>query len=369
MVFSKLFGGDKSPIVGLDVAEDFIKLAKLSKENGGVKVEILARKETPDGAVLNGVITEPLLIAEAVKAIIAEKNIGNAKYNIAVPGNVPFFNTITLPDLPLNEIRTIAEDEAGKFLPIPVKEANIEAIPLDPTKRSEDSKKMVDVLVVGLQKSVAQKYLDMADEAKIVLNSIEMSPFSMIKTLAYADQITPEKGVINVSVSMGYENTDITITTQGMPLFCHCASVGKRNLLEHLKTTFNLELKDAEEFLPEIALLVPGQPSSNDPIVIRAATALRVIFNTLCSEITKAIEFYKSQKSYKGEINKIFLGGSGMCVQNADKFISNRLRIETEFVKTFEKIDNVPEFVSPQEVPTYATVIGLALKGMNVENS
>lgn len=364
MVFSKFFGVDKTPIAGLDISQDYIVLIKLLKEDNVIKLEKLLKIPTPEGTVFGGNITEPKQIGSVIRELLDEHEIENIKVNVALPSNIPFIKTVSLPDLPFEELKIIAQDEASNHLPFPISEANLDYVLLEDTRRVIDgNKKVVDVLIIGVQKSVAQKYIDITDAAKITLRSIDVCTYSMIKGLECSHQIKPGKD-ITVSVLIGYDSTDITLVSNGMPLFSHQTQVGKKNIIETLATGLGMDHKQTLEFLPNVAVLVPGQATTNDPQLVKAATLVRMIFNTISTEISKAIQFYKTQKANTPEISKILLGGSGMCIMNADIFIGNRLKIETEITDSFRNIRTTPEQLANQDIPTLITPVGLALKGL-----
>ena len=146
MVLSKFFGVDKTPIAGLDISQDYITFIKLVKADNAFKLESIVRTNTPQGAVNAGNINDPEAIGEVLRKILDNKEIENIKLNVAIPSNVPFIRTITLPDLPIDELKIIAQDEASNQVPFPLSEANIDYVLLEDTRRVEDgSKRVIDV--------------------------------------------------------------------------------------------------------------------------------------------------------------------------------------------------------------------------------
>jgi Tfp pilus assembly PilM family ATPase len=80
--------------------------------------------------------------------------------NFAIPSKIAIIKVVNLPDLPLEELRIIALDEATNQIPFPLNEANIDFEILESTKRVIDNRKrVVDVLILAIQKSIAQKLL------------------------------------------------------------------------------------------------------------------------------------------------------------------------------------------------------------------
>ena len=364
MLFSKFIGVDKTPVAGVDISQDYITFVKFKKEDSKSLQDYVIQIPTPEGSYGAGNILQPPVIGEEIRKIIDANEIGEVKINMAIPANIPFIRVLTLPDIPFDELKVIAQDEAANNLPFPISEANVDYVLLENTRRIEDnSKKLIDMLVVAVPKNIAQKYIDVADAARVKLNSIDITTYSLIKTLANSGQITEGKH-LNVCIYIGYDYTDISIISNGMPLFSHITPIGKKNIIETMTSGLGLNDDQVEDFMPSVAILVPGIATPTDPQIVKAATLVRVIYNNICTEISKAIQFYKTQKSDSLEISKMFIGGCGMCIKNADIFIANRLKIDTEIVDPFKNSSVEPEKFIKYNVATLATGVGLALKGL-----
>lgn len=365
MVFSKFLGIDKTPAAGVEINQDYINFVQLGKDDkeSTFKLVQMFSIPTPPNTISGGAISDSEAIGKAIRSKLDQLDIQELNIHACVPCNIPFIRSVTLPDLPFEELKVIAQDEAANHIPYAINDANIDLVLLESTRRQDEHKKrIVDVLIIALPKAIAQKYLDMCDSAGLRLKSIDVATYSMIKGLANTGQISPG-GDIAVSVLVGYDSTDISLIANGMPLFSHSAAVGKKNIIETISTGVGMSYEETLNFIPEVAILVPGFTATNNPQVVKAATLVRMIYNTISTEISKAIQFYKSQKPDSPEITKIILGGPGMCIQNADKFIANRLKIETELADSFHNITVTPDQLEGSDIPTLISSVGLALKG------
>lgn len=363
MVFSKFLGIDKTPAAGIEINQDYINFIQLAKEENSYKLIHAFSILTPPNTVQGGAITDTEPIAKAIRTKLDQLEIEELNIHMSVPCNLPFIRSVTLPDLPFEELKVIAQDEAANHIPYALNDANLDFILLENTRRQdEDKKRIVDVLIVALPKSMAKKYLDVCDQAALRIKSIDVATYAMIKGLVNSEQIKPG-GDISVSVCVGYDSTDISLISNGMPLFSHSAAVGKKNIIETISTGIGMSYEETLQFIPEVAILVPGFTATNNPQVVKAATLVRMIYNTISTEISKAIQFYKSQKADSPEITNILMGGPGMCIQNADKFIANRLKIDTELADSFHNISVLPDQLEGLEIPTLISSVGLALKG------
>lgn len=365
MVFSFLKKSHK-PRLGLDIAPDGITAILLEKKKNNTFLKILAYEPFQEPVIHNGMINNSTVFIDTLKKLINENKLDEKKVNIGIPSNLAFVKTITLPDLPINELLIIAPQEASKHIPLPIEEVNIDFEVLESTKRVEESGQKVDVVMVASAKSAIKNYVDNIAEAGLNVAAVDITPFTMIRTIANADLID-DSDYIYISVLISYENTDISIVHKGMPLFSNNAPIGKRNIIDSI--THSLEINDleTEKLLPEIALIIPGMNVEDmDPKLSKAAAAVRNIYNSISGEIQKTIEFYYSQNTETKEIKKIIVGGSGVCIQNIDKYIANRLKIDTDVCNSLNNINhNLDENLVDQiKIPALISSVGLALKGL-----
>lgn len=349
---------------GLDISPEGFTLVSLSREKDkhGYNLQNFACKNFNEEILQNGMITKPDIFAESLKEIL-EKNSFNIKtVNICVSSSNMFIKTVTFPNLPIEELKIIAPQEASKHIPFTLNEINVDFEILEET--SKENK--IDVILCALSKKIAKNLVETIAGAGLEVNSIDVSSFAMIRTLARAEMIN-DPNLTYISVLIGYDNTDINIIENGIPVFSHNTQAGKKNIVEAIIKSFEINKEEAEKILPEVGLVLPGMETTANPDFNKASNATRNIYSNIASEIQKAIEFYNSQNSESTQIEKIILGGCGVCIQNIDKYISNKLKIQTELCDALENITHNLEIsenmISPVNIPALSTSIGLALKG------
>lgn len=330
-----LFKQKEKSRIGLDISPEGITLAQLVMENNcfSVKNQIYKLLD-PSGS-----------ISETIKSILDECRPGNLNAALAVPGNTVFIKRITLPDLPYEELKAIAPQEASKYLPLSISELNVDFQVLENSKRQDETGKKVDVILCAISKIMAKDYLSPLFEAGLGVDLLAVSSFAAIKAFANEGLINePDKTYI--SVLIGYENTDINIIQNGMPVFSYNVQAGRKNLIENIMNSVLVKKDEAVNMLPEVALILPGMDMSDSPALNQASNAAKSIYNNISNEIQKTIEFFNSGNPEPLTIERIIISGSGACIQNLDKYMTNKLRIESVIYN-----------------PMFSTSIGLALKG------
>lgn len=352
--------------IGLDITPEGITAISLNRKDKKLFLKDCVFESFKEETIQNGLIISPKTFTETLKKLLDEHEFETETANIAIPSSVAFIKTLTLPEVPQNELGLIITQEASKHIPFPLDEVNFDYEVLENTKRQESSCKKVDIVLVALTKAIAKSYINPVYDAGLIVSSIDLAPFSMIRTLAKAGSID-DSDFIYVSVLIGHENTDINIVHKGVPLFSHNTPVGKKNIIEALVTSLEADEQEVEKLLPEIALVVAGQDINQDHQLSKAAGTARTIYNNISNEIQKTVEFYNSRYASPKEVKKIIIGGSGVCIQNIDKYLANRLKTDTELCNSLKNIEHnldiSENLVCPVNIPALAACIGLALKG------
>lgn len=349
---------------GLDISSEGFIIVSLSFENGKYVLENFAHKNFQEEIFQNGMINKPDIFAENLKKTLEENNFDIKAVNISVSSNNMFFKTVTLPNLPVEELKIIAPQEVSKHVSLTINEINVDFQVIDGTLKENK----IDVILCALSKAIAKNMVDSVLKAGIETESIDISSFAMIRTLANAKMIN-NPDLTYISVLIGYENTDISIIKNGMPVFSHNIQTGKKNIVEVIMKSFEINREEVEKRLSDFALMLPGMEISSDSDLNKASNITKNIYSNITSEIQKTIEFYNSQNGENIEIEKIILGGCGVCIQNIDKYISNKLKIQTELCNSLKNISHKLEIsenlISPINIPALSTSIGLALRHDN----
>lgn len=353
--------------IGLDISSKGLTAVSLSPKQKGLTLFNIGFEPFEEDTIQNGLVINTECFVKTLERMVNNHKFDTKCVNIAFPGNTAFIKTITLPNLPEEELKIIVQQESAKYIPFPMNEANIDFQIMENNKKSSEQAKKVDVILVAVSKSAVKNYAELINRADLQLTAVDVAPFAMIRTLGHAGLIS-DQGSVYISVLIGEETTDIDIIKNGMPVFSNNAPIGKRNVLEAVINSLDVNSQEVNSLLHEVMLIIPGLNMDDlSPNVSKAASAVRNIYNSISSEIQKTIEFYYSQNAGQPEIKNIILGGQGVCIQNIDKYISNRLKIDTVICDSLYNIANDLNYgenlLHPVNIPSLAVSAGLALKG------
>ncbi len=360
-----LFKKSSQSQIGLDISPEGITMVVIEEDKGLYTLKNYVRHYFQEKVFQNGHIGNFDILAEELKILLNQYKPDTREAVISVPSSSIFMKTITLPDIPEDELELIIPQEASKHLPLSEKEMNVDFQILKNSRKVDATGKKIDVVLCAASKALIRSYLEVISRLGLHVVAVDVSAFAMINALANAELIN-DPGKTYVSVLIDYANTDINVIQNGMPVFSHTIEAGRKNIIENICNSLSKNRNEVLELLPEVEVLIPGAEMSENPELSKAANAVKGVYSGIGGEIQKAIEFFNSDKAEPVEIDKIIMGGPGICVQNIDKYIYNKLRVRTVI---FNPFTNLPqETQSPEnagsdlDLTYFSTGVGLALK-------
>lgn len=358
--FSGLFGSKPNAFVGVDIGSAFIKVSQLKKSGGRIVLETYGEvalgpyEDRFEGEITN-LPAEKL--AEALKNLLTEANVTTSDAVISVSSSTSLIFIIKLPNIDKKEITNVVNNEARKYIPIPLSEVTLDwwMIPEKEVygeELSPEDSKNVDVLVAVVRNEVLDKY----SQVNSILNKFstpayEIETFSAIRG-AFKRELAPV-----LLVDSGASGTRISVVEHGVVRKFHVVNRGAAYLTNSIAKSLEIEFNEAERLKREVGLDATHEKQEVYNII---ETGTNFIF----SEIQKVI--YDYEQEYKKPIRKIMLIGGGSLLKNYKESIAMQYNIETEYADPFDKAVS-PDFlevVLDNAGPEFAVSIGLALQGL-----
>lgn len=355
------------PKLGLDITAEGIYCTLLEKKKNAFQLKQFDFEPFEKDVVLNGKIIDETYVSETIKKLIERISPDTKEVSLAASGSLAFTKTISIPKMPLNEATAIIPQEAEKHLPFPKDDINFAFEIIKKDKKVQSKSEKIEVILAALPKAAAKMHADIIYNSGLTPVSIDLSPFATVRAIANSNILDDSDNLI-LSVMIGYENTEVTVIDKAMPVFCHNFPVGKKNILDILTASVEKKPAEVKKLLPHIALVVPGMNINLDPQLNKAQASIRTVYGGIFNEVQKTIEFYNSQTDDKKEVTQILLSGPGVCVQNIDKYLENKLKITTNVFNPLSNITNnlqlEENILFPVNLPSYTVSIGLAMKGL-----
>jgi type IV pilus assembly protein PilM len=351
--------------VGIELTPEKVNLAHLKRQGNSLKLDTLASVELAEGVYEEGQILDAAAMADAIQAVLAESKLKVKQATTAIPGRA-ITRVIPVPaELDDEELREmVLNQEASLYLPFPREEADVDYQKLGYFV-DEDGIEKVQVLLVAVRKDLTDPYIDVFQQAGLMLNVLETSSFALIRTIReQLRQFTPQEAAAVVDIE--FENTEISIVVDGVPHFSRTVPIGTFQIQSALSRAMNLPPSRNTELLQGMTVPIQTMDTVGAPQMgggtNPGTTAMLRVLGELSDELRRSIDFYLNQGEDM-EVAQLLLAGPGASIGQLDEFLAQRLSLPASQIDPISALSlDVSEEIPEAQRPGLATVIGLGLR-------
>lgn len=339
----------KKKVVVFDIGSKNIKIAQGMYYKNNLTIDKFIKTETPHGVIKDGEVIESGLLVDKLKVILNENSI-KADYGICTNNSSSIINReITIPKVENDEIETVVRFEIQQYLPINLDDYVIQTSILG---ESEDNK--FDVRVIAYPEKIARSYYEILKELNLKPYALDVNYNSLNKLTNYVDFINTyeyNKDDSVVFIDMGAESIDVNIYNGGILMFTRIIKAGGVYIDEILRGF--VEDNKLEEYK------IKNLNFKEDEIEKLNINIINEIDDWI-EKIEKVIQFYSNKNKDKG-INKIFIYGGSSKIIGLSEYMTKKLSINTERIKSIPKITvNYKEHC--EDVDDYINVAGAMMR-------
>jgi|GEM_PF-1092330 len=299
--------------IGIDFGAGSLKLAQIRWTRSGPRLENYAIVPLPPGTMDEGVIKEPSLVGDVLKAVMAEMAVSQPMVGTSVGGPSVLMRYINLPKVPAEEMRAAMKFEAPQHLPIPE-----DQLVYDYTLVPEATgvpEHQTAVFLSGTHKRLIDSYVAALGRAGVRPTAVELDCMGTLRSLQWMGAIPHESNQPMVLLDFGETDTHISVMRYGVPMLSRTIPTG----LNHLRTAVadSLRLSASEA---ETALRLKGVKRDAD-----LAPAVEPWLNGLMEAVARSIEFFLIQNR-GASLDKVFVVGGGATLPNLPEALTSHLQ-------------------------------------------
>ena len=365
MAAGKFFARSSPAYIGVDFGSSELKAIQFSASSQGPVLEHVHKVPTPSGAMKDGVVTDPAVVAESLRQLMSDGAFTAKRTVTAVAGPTVVVRQVSMPQMSERELRESTKYEAERFLPYAVDEAQIDAKILG---KSEDGQNM-DVLIVAAQKDLVLSQVSALQLAGLTPQVVEVEPFAMTRAMIAADDPIFERNV--AIINLGASSSSINITKAGFVPFTRNVPIGGDALTRAIASGLNVSLEEAERTKREKAAILSATDTEPvAPMVTRIFNVITPPLTELVTEIHKSLDYFRTR--FRGEvIDSVVLGGGTARLANIDTFLNHELGLPVHLADPFERVVADPADFSTDYLrelgPSFIVAAGLARRDLPVE--
>ena len=280
-----------------------------------------------------------------VTDVVRESNVTTRDAVATIPAAAAFITTIAFPRALEREIPAAVPYEARKYVPIPLAEVVLEWMILEDTQARDE----ITVLLVAVSREVVEKFRRIAELANLNLRSLEVEPFSMVRSLIGYDN-TP-----TLIINFGHQSTTLVFADRGLIRMAHTLGRGSQELTRALERGLMVSAERAEAMKREVGL--------SERIEEREITAVMIpMLETLFVDIGRMISLY--HRTSPRRIQKVNLTGGGANLKGIVEFAASKFGLEVTRGNPFARAVS-PAFLQTvlKDVgPTFSAASGAAMR-------
>lgn len=337
-----LFGSNE--ITGIDAGAGGIKAVRIKP---GSRPKLTAASfiefspEAPADAVASG-----------LRSLLSDKKINRKNVFTLMPGKDLTIRSISLPKMPLVELREAVRWEAKRHVSYPLDAAFVEFVIAGERREGAGVVDKYDVVLVAAEEAKIKERLQPFDEAGLSVTVIDANALALRNTLL---QRNGRNAADILVVDIGAGSMEINIYKEGALRFSRCLETGGNDVTRLIAEHLNIALRDAESAKRHLTLV----SASADKTV--AVVAGRI--DALLMEIRRSVEYYRTTYREKG-VERVVLTGGTVLMKGLPEYFSAALGLPVELWNPFESLEGGEELgreLGPL-APRFSAAVGLALR-------
>jgi len=335
--------------LGIDIGDSSLKMVELTKKNHKIFLSNYGYSENLTKGKFTAVDNIEYL-AKVINKVRKDIGITSAKATVSLPSFAVFSSVINLYNVNKKNIVERINEEAKKVIPLPLEEMVLDWKIIPQTDGDANTTR---VFLTGSPKKLIKKYINIFQEAKIELVSLETETFSLIRSLLGNDKSTV------MIVDLGANSTDICIAKESIPYLNRSINVCGSTITEAIAQKMGLASEKAEELKFDLGVGANSDGQSEIPQIILGA------ISPMVNEIKYMMELFQGSNNEK--IEKIILTGGGSMLVNFPKYLENLLNIQVIIGNPWFRV-SCPLELKPvlNEVgPRMAIAVGLAMRSIS----
>ncbi|MBG6055650.1 type IV pilus assembly protein PilM [Salinibacterium sp. CAN_S4] len=343
-------------VVGLDFGAGIVRAAEVS-EQSKPRPKLLRYHEAqlPQGSAQRGEVLEIDTVASTLKQLWSRGGFKSKDVILGVGNQRVLARDLTVPKMPLQQIRESLPFQVQEMLPVPVADALLDFYPV--SEAVTEAGPVIHGLLVAAVKESVMSNVQAVQAAGLNPIEVDLIPFALSRALLSAANAKETVGMIHV----GSVTTTVVVASGGTPQFVRIIPNGGNDVTAALVSRFDIADAQAEQVKRGFGLT----QDNSSPEWAPAIETIREVTGDLLNSVRNTISFYINTRPTT-PIRRLVIGGGGAQLAGFGTALSEITRIPVSDADPFERFTiarTVDSALLEASRPNLAVALGLTIGG------
>ena len=220
-------------------------------------------------------------------------------------------------------------------------------------------------MIVAAKLDGVRAVTDAVTAAGLKTAVVDVSPIAVLNALHFAQ---PQLAGCSVVLDIGSKTTNL-ILIEGEKVYNRSIPVAGNTITKEIAQTFGCSFEEAEQLKIERGYVaLGGVMEDEDEITDRVSKIIRTVLTRLHAEISRSINFYRSQQGGAAP-SRLFLTGGTVRLPQLDQFFMESLQVNVEYLNPFTAVrvgGKVNAAALESDAFTLVESVGLALRQTDI---
>lgn len=321
----------------IDIGTDSIKFLEAKKKKKYIYITEAWKMKSPKEILENGNLKESDILGKTIftelkKRRITTKNVGFT----SIPGSLISQEVCIL----VNDNMTIEDkekniiEELNENLDINFDDYQVQCIEMDKLQEGDINKLKIVALIYPIKE--INSYLELTSNIKSVPYALDITNNSLQKFFNYITKINDkeiDKNKTNLLIDIGKNTFNISIIENEKIKLIKKLEISQEMIDRTIAFKLGKDYEEAEEIKKEKCDLVKSDLDVDEKEVNKI---IKSEINVWIEKLLKIVDSYNNNQTKK--IEKIYIYGAGAKLSGLDKYLEEKIKIETEKIEIFDGI-------------------------------
>ncbi len=276
-----------------------------------------------------------MVLAPAIGEILSSTGMRPGKVALSVSGQMAFLRYAAIPAAGGEErFEQMVRYEIEQNVPFPIDEMICDRQILGDTETGDKS-----VMIVAAKTDQIEALAAAVQSIGFTLELVGVAPLSLTNAVRYA---TGDDGSCSVILDIGAKTTSLVIV-EGDKIYNRSIPVAGNAITKEIAAALGCSTEEAEQLKLERGYVsMGGVTEDEDETADRMSKVCRAVLTRLVAEISRSVNFYRSQQGGSAPAALYLTGGTALLPQ-IDVFLSEALNMDVAFFNPFEAIGVGPK--------------------------